>query len=102
MVLTSFALVNGFGFSAFLNGGKNSHILLFAPIAARTGGSALSPKRLPGDYGFNPLGLGKDLAFLNWYREAELIHGRWAMAAIMGIFVGQAWSGIPGLKLEQH
>ncbi|CAA3001623.1 chlorophyll a-b binding CP24 10A, chloroplastic [Olea europaea subsp. europaea] len=97
MVSTSFALVNGFGFSAFLNGGKNSHILLSAPIAARTGGSALSPKRyivvaapkslgflllkvvvtlstltglmarkLPGDYGFNPLGLGKDLAFLKW------------------------------------
>lgn len=51
--------------------------------------------RLPGDYGFDPLGLGKDPAFLKWYREAELIHGRWAMTAIIGIFVGQAWSGIP-------
>ncbi|KAI3933262.1 hypothetical protein MKW92_039656 [Papaver armeniacum] len=27
--------------------------------------------------------------------EAELIHGRWAMAAVLGIFVGQAYSGIP-------
>ncbi|CAN1332315.1 Chlorophyll a-b binding protein CP24 10A, chloroplastic [Linum perenne] len=51
--------------------------------------------RLPGDFGFDPLGLGKDPAFLKWYREAELIHGRWAMAAVLGIFVGQAWSGIP-------
>jgi light-harvesting complex II chlorophyll a/b binding protein 6 len=51
--------------------------------------------RLPGDYGFDPLGLGKDPAALKWYREAELIHGRWAMAAVVGIFIGQAWSGIP-------
>lgn len=50
--------------------------------------------RLPGDFGFDPLGLGKDPSFLKWYREAELIHGRWAMAAVLGIFVGQAWSGI--------
>ena len=50
---------------------------------------------LPGDYGFDPLGLGKDPAFLKWYREAELIHGRWAMAAVLGIFIGQAWSGVP-------
>ncbi|EAZ30952.1 hypothetical protein OsJ_15029 [Oryza sativa Japonica Group] len=25
----------------------------------------------------------------------SLIHGRWAMAAVLGIFVGQAWSGVP-------
>ncbi|CAI9781785.1 unnamed protein product [Fraxinus pennsylvanica] len=114
MASTSAALVNGLGSSAFLNGGKNGQILLSAPIAARTSGSALYPKRftvvaaaaapkkswipavkgggsfidpewldgsLPGDYGFDPL--------------AELIHGRWAMAAVVGIFVGQAWSGIP-------
>ncbi|XP_057495451.1 chlorophyll a-b binding protein CP24 10A, chloroplastic-like [Actinidia eriantha] len=47
------------------------------------------------DYGFDPLDLGKDPTFLKWYREVELIHGRWAMAAVIGIFVGQAWSGIP-------
>ncbi|AQK96232.1 light harvesting complex photosystem II subunit 6, partial [Zea mays] len=44
---------------------------------------------LPGDFGFDPLGLGKDPAFLKWYREAELIHGRSAMAAVLGIFMGQ-------------
>ncbi|KAL0384491.1 UNVERIFIED_CONTAM: Chlorophyll a-b binding protein CP24 10A, chloroplastic [Sesamum radiatum] len=76
---------------------------LSAPVAARAGVDAprgcrpRSPgsQLLPGDYGFDPLGLGKDPAFLKWYREAELIHGRWAMAAVVGIFVGQAWSGIP-------
>ncbi|CAL0315134.1 unnamed protein product [Lupinus luteus] len=46
---------------------------------------ALKPK-LPGDFGFDPLGLGKDPAFLKWYREAELIHARWLLAA---------WSGVP-------
>ncbi|KAE8720807.1 Chlorophyll a-b binding protein CP24 10B [Hibiscus syriacus] len=50
---------------------------------------------IPGDYGFDPLSLGMDPTFLKWYREAELIHERWAMAALLGIFIGQAWSGIP-------
>ncbi|PWZ32944.1 NADP-dependent malic enzyme, chloroplastic [Zea mays] len=45
--------------------------------------------RLPGDFGFDLLGVGKDPAFLKWYREAELIHGRWAMAVVLGIFMGQ-------------
>lgn len=65
----------------------------------RGGGNFVDPEwldgSLPGDYGFDPLGLGRDPAFLKWYREAELIHGRWAMAAVVGIFVGQAWSGVP-------
>ena len=51
--------------------------------------AAATTCRLPGDFGFDPLGLGKDPAFLKWYREAELIHGRWAMAAVLGIFMGQ-------------
>ncbi|XP_020575874.1 chlorophyll a-b binding protein CP24 10A, chloroplastic [Phalaenopsis equestris] len=65
----------------------------------RFGGNLVDPEwldgSLPGDYGFDPLGLGKNPAFLKWYREAELIHGRWAMVAVVGILVGQAWSGIP-------
>ncbi|KAK2975669.1 hypothetical protein RJ640_025965, partial [Escallonia rubra] len=87
-------MLNG---SPFLSGGKRSQSLLAAPVAARVGGgsAAVAPRKLPGDYGFDPLGLGKDPAFLKWYREAELIHGRWAMAAVLGIFVGQAYSGIP-------
>lgn len=40
---------------------------------------------LPGDYGFDPLGLGSDPERLKWYVEAERIHGRWAMAAAAGI-----------------
>merc|ERR1719213_995884 len=42
---------------------------------------------LPGDYGFDPLGLGKDPQALKWYRQAELQHARWAMLAVAGIIV---------------
>ena len=31
---------------------------------------------LPGDQGFDPLGLGKDGTRIAWYQEAELVHGR--------------------------
>jgi hypothetical protein len=54
---------------------------------------------LPGDYGFDPLGLAKlgDGKALPWFQEAELMNGRWAMAAVAGILftelvgVGQPW-----------
>merc|ERR1711959_625157 len=40
---------------------------------------------LPGDFGFDPLGLGKDPQAMKWYRQAELQHARWAMLATSGI-----------------
>lgn len=40
---------------------------------------------LPGDYGFDPLGLGVNPDRLKWYQEAELQNGRWAMMAVAGI-----------------
>merc|ERR1719408_381264 len=42
---------------------------------------------LVGDFGFDPLGLGKDPLSLKWYRQAELQHARWAMLATSGILV---------------
>lgn len=42
---------------------------------------------LPGDFGFDPLGLGSDLDLLKWSAQAELVHGRWAMLAVTGILV---------------
>jgi hypothetical protein len=39
---------------------------------------------LPGDYGFDPLELGKDPEDLKWYVQAELQHGRWAMLGVAG------------------
>mmetsp|Transcript_44976 Transcript_44976/g.72209 ORF Transcript_44976/g.72209 Transcript_44976/m.72209 type:complete len:184 (+) Transcript_44976:738-1289(+) len=40
---------------------------------------------LPGDFGFDPLGLGVDPARLKYYQEAELMNARWAMMAVAGI-----------------
>ncbi|KAH7279749.1 hypothetical protein KP509_37G034400 [Ceratopteris richardii] len=40
---------------------------------------------LPGDYGFDPLELGKEPEALRWYVQAELIHARFAMAGVAGI-----------------
>jgi light-harvesting complex I chlorophyll a/b binding protein 4 len=40
---------------------------------------------LPADYGFDPLYLGADPAKLSWFREAELVHARWAMLGTAGV-----------------
>ena len=45
---------------------------------------------LPGDYGYDPLGLGKDAETLAKYRANELLHARWAMLAAAGIIIPEA------------
>lgn len=40
---------------------------------------------LPGDYGLDPMGLSADPKAMAWYRQAELVHGRWAMMGTAGI-----------------
>eukprot|EP01018_Ginkgo_biloba_P005927 Gb_25595 [translate_table: standard] len=42
---------------------------------------------LAGDFGFDPLELGKDPENLRWYVQAELIHARFAMAGVAGILL---------------
>jgi len=42
---------------------------------------------LPGDYGFDPLGLGADKEWLAWFQQAELMHCRWAMIGAAGILL---------------
>merc|ERR1712186_209409 len=39
---------------------------------------------ITGSYGFDPLGLGSTKTNLDRYREAELIHCRWAMLGVAG------------------
>eukprot|EP01025_Chloroclados_australasicus_P030500 TRINITY_DN305_c0_g1_i6.p1 TRINITY_DN305_c0_g1~~TRINITY_DN305_c0_g1_i6.p1 ORF type:complete len:301 (-),score=42.47 TRINITY_DN305_c0_g1_i6:263-1165(-) len=42
---------------------------------------------LAGDYGYDPLGLGKDQEQVQKYRAYELIHARWAMLAAAGMLI---------------
>ncbi|CAM6066950.1 unnamed protein product [Sphagnum tenellum] len=44
----------------------------------------------PGDFGFDPLGLGEVPENLERYKESELIHCRWAMLAIPGVLLPEA------------
>ncbi|KAK9077133.1 hypothetical protein SSX86_005469 [Deinandra increscens subsp. villosa] len=99
---SSTAVLNGLG-STFLSGGNRSQTLLSAPVGGATvttaprravitsavaakkswipavkgGGNLIDPEwldgSLPGDFGFDPLGLGKDPAFLKWRGAA--FHG---------------------------
>lgn len=42
---------------------------------------------LPGDYGYDPLSLGKDPSKLKRYVSIELLHARWAMLGLLGAVV---------------
>lgn len=42
------------------------------------------------NFGYDPLGLGKDPAVLTRYQEAELLHGRWAMLGVAGAIIPEA------------
>ncbi|KAH9772587.1 photosystem I chlorophyll a/b-binding protein 2 [Citrus sinensis] len=42
---------------------------------------------LPGDFGFDPLGLGSDPETLRWNVQSEIVHCRWAMLGAAGIFI---------------
>lgn len=60
----------------------------------RQGATLTSPRclpcragTLPGDYGYDPLGLGKDVEQVEKYRVNELLHARWAMLAAAGIII---------------
>jgi light-harvesting complex II chlorophyll a/b binding protein 7 len=45
---------------------------------------------LPGDYGYDPLALGKEKEKLNKYVELELLHARWAMLGGLGALIPEA------------
>lgn len=45
---------------------------------------------LPGDYGWDPLGLGREPQKLERYVELELLHARWAMLAALGALLPEA------------
>lgn len=39
----------------------------------------------PGDFGFDPLGLGSNPEKLAWFKESERVHARWAMLGVAGV-----------------
>jgi len=61
---------------------------------------------IPGDFGFDPLGLGKDPTLLASFQEKELMNGRWAMLAFPGIIATEAfgygnWIDAPNWALKE-
>ncbi|KAL8156926.1 hypothetical protein AgCh_001868 [Apium graveolens] len=92
--------------ASFLSGGSLRLSKLGAPVKTRsftTVAAVADPERpiwfpgstppawldgsLPGDFGFDPLGLGSDPETLKWNQQAELVHCRWAMLGAAGIFI---------------
>lgn len=47
-----------------------------------------------GDYGFDPLSLGADAERFNYFKEAELYNGRWAMAGVAGMIAPDLLRGV--------
>lgn len=56
---------------------------------------------LAGDFGFDPLGLGKDAEALRWYVQAELVHGRTAMTGVAGIIIPGALTKVGVLNVPE-
>lgn len=49
---------------------------------------------LPGDNGFDPLGLAEDPENLKWYVQAELVNSRWAMLGVTGMLLPEVFTKI--------
>ncbi|KAI5054167.1 hypothetical protein GOP47_0030940, partial [Adiantum capillus-veneris] len=45
---------------------------------------------LPGDFGFDPLGLGSEPELLKWFVQSKIVDCRWAMLGGAGIFIPEA------------
>lgn len=56
---------------------------------------------LPGDYGFDPLGLGATPEALDRAQELELLHARWAMLGVVGAVVPEILTDAGALPLAE-
>lgn len=55
---------------------------------------------LPGDYGCDPFGLAEDPANFTRFREAEVLHARWAMLGVAGMVAVELEPNAPGGWLD--
>merc|ERR550537_1420359 len=67
--------------------GPNRELFLPGGLLDRTDVPSYLTGELAGDYGYDPLGLGKDPEQVRKYREAELIHARSCMLAAAGFII---------------
>eukprot|EP00243_Klebsormidium_subtile_P014207 TRINITY_DN9985_c0_g1_i1.p1 TRINITY_DN9985_c0_g1~~TRINITY_DN9985_c0_g1_i1.p1 ORF type:complete len:340 (+),score=82.50 TRINITY_DN9985_c0_g1_i1:118-1137(+) len=77
--------------------GPNRRLFLPEGLLDRSEVPVYLTGEIPGDYGYDPLGLGKKEKDFDQYRAAELIHARWAMLGAAGIIIPEAFnrSGLP-------
>ncbi|KAH0451156.1 hypothetical protein IEQ34_018455 [Dendrobium chrysotoxum] len=56
---------------------------------------------LPGDNGFDPLGLAEDPENLKWFVQAELVNGRWAMLGVAGMILPEVLTKLGFINAPQ-
>lgn len=56
---------------------------------------------LPGDNGFDPLGLAEDPENLKWYVQAELVNSRWAMLGVAGMILPEVFTKLGFINAPQ-
>ncbi|KAG5522800.1 hypothetical protein RHGRI_034820 [Rhododendron griersonianum] len=56
---------------------------------------------LPGDNGFDPLGLAEDPENLRWFVQAELVNSRWAMLGVAGMLLPEVFTQIGILNVPK-
>eukprot|EP00210_Caulerpa_lentillifera_P000777 g752.t1 len=67
--------------------GPNRSLFLPRGLLNRSEVASYLTGELPGDYGYDPLGLGQNVETVEQYRGFELIHARWAMLGAAGMII---------------